>query len=1116
MAISAKQHCRIESLSPTNPSFHMLCPNCKFDNPENFKYCGQCGTPLVSRPLTGRGIDSVSPPGPAGHSENKNEPEQAERRQLTVIFCDLVGSTELSSRLDPEDLRNILRAYHETCGRVINSYEGYIAQYLGDGVLIYFGYPAAHEDDAQRAVHTGLEILGETIVLNARLQAPYGVKLEVRIGIHTGLVVVGAMGNEEKREALALGETPNVAARLQTLAAPNTVIISASTHRLVRGFFDCEDAGAHHLKGLGHALQCYRVLRRSDAQSRLDAVAHLSLTPLIGKAQEIEMLTNCWQRVQHANGQAIVLQGEAGIGKSRLIRAFKDEIGTAGEIWQCHCSPFHQNSAFYPVIDLLQRLSLFQRDDASDQKLRKLEGIFAELGFKLDSIVPPFAALLSLPLGEGYAAGTPAPEREKQKFFAGFCSFVARKSCLKPLLLIIEDLHWADPSTLELLGLLQEKCASARVFVLMTARPVFQPSWRSLSPDQIITLNRLNAGEVRLMLSELTHEKRLPEEVASQIIAKTDGVPLFVEELTKMILESSYVIERDDHYEMAGPLPAIAIPTTLQDSLMARLDRLAAVKEVAQVAAVIGRAFNFEVLRAVWPHDENSLRESLARLLKAELLLQQGEPPREEYSFKHALIQDAAYESLLKSKRQFYHHRIAQVITKQFLDSVKNQPELMAHHYTEAGMAETAIEYWLWAGQQAIAKSAHVEAAVHLRKGLALLQQLPASPPRDLHELGLLSTLGVTLVAGRGYAAPDVAEAYTRAWQLCEQLHETRYSLPVLLGLWQSALLRASLRQALALAGKLMQLAQQTGDETTLLTAHLCAGVSRYYHGDSLAARAHLENAYCLYQPERLNLDASIFGQDPGVVGLVYLGYALWHLGYPEQAREKLEQALALAESLEHQFTRAFALSFSSAMLILCGDIAAAEKRVETLLALAREQNFPFWLAFGVSNKGQILGLKGRSAQAIVQIEKAVAAFEMTGSSLGRGGALAYLAEEYCKVGNIEKALAVWQEAERRLSQGEENAHRAELLRVHGVILQAQNRMTEAEAAFQQALECAREQSAKAWELRAAVDLARLWFKQNQRERAFALLSKIYHWFGEGHATKDLREAEALLKELQS
>ncbi len=1090
----------------------MLCPNCKFNNPENFKYCGQCGTPLFPSPSK-RENEVAAAPAFARH-DDQIESEQAERRQLTVMFCDLAGSTALSSRLDPEDWRNVLGAYHETCGRVINLYDGYLAQYLGDGVLIYFGYPAAHEDDAQRAVRTGLEIIEEITALNASLQTLYHVKLDVRVGIHTGLVVVGAMGNPEKREALALGETPNLAARLQSLAAPNTVIISASTHHLVRGYFECEDAGIHVMKGITQAVVCYRVLRLAGAQSRLDFIASSALTPLIGKSQEIETLLQAWEKVQHGRGQAVLLQGEAGIGKSRLTRALKEQLGTAAEIWECQCSPYHQNSAWYPIIDLLQRLLNFQRDEPNEKKLHKLENLFAELGIKLDSVAPPFASLLSLPVGEHYGSRPLAPEREKKMRLIGFCNLIFRKACVRPVLLILEDLHWADPSTLELLGMLMEKSTTGRVLLLMTARPIFQPTWPAFSHYQQIHLNRLNSEEVGRMLVELTHEKRLPQEVSAQIILKTDGVPLFVEELTKMILESSYVIEHEDHYEMTAPLPAISIPATLQDSLMARLDRLAAVKEVAQVAAVIGREFHFDLLRAVWPHDENTLREALAKLVKAELLMQQDELSHPTYSFKHALIQDAAYESLLRSKRQFFHYRIARALTEKFLDAITNQPELMAYHYTEAGMNETAVEYWLWAGQHTITRSAHLEAAEHLRKGLELVKQLPTSVQRDQRELSLLSSLGVTLVATRGYAAPEVEEAYTRAWQLCEQLNDSRHSLPVLLGLWQAALLRSSLQHSLALTDKLMQLAQQTGDETTLLTAHLCAGISRFYHGDFLAARAHLENATRLYQPERLNLDASMFGQDPGVVSLVYLGNALWYLGYPEQAREKMEQALPLAESLDHQFTRAFALSFSSEMLILLGDLAAAEKRVEALLALAREQNFPFWLAYGTSNKGQILRMKGRGEQGIAYLEKAVTAFNNTGSALGQGGALAYLAEEYCKIGKIEKGLAVWQEAQKHLSQDEENAHRAELLRVHGEILQAQNLIVEAKAAFQQALDCAREQSAKAWELRSAMGLSRLWLKQGQREQALGLLGEVYNWFTEGFETKDLREAKTLLEEL--
>ena len=638
--------------------------------------------PETSRSVQGTpGTRSASPP------TTPPRPE-AERRQLTVLFCDLVDSTVLAGQIDPEDLREVVRAYQATCAEVIQQFGGYIAQYLGDGLLIYFGYPQAHEDDAQRAVRASLGMLNAMQALNARLEQDQGIQLAVRLGIHTGLVVVGDIGGAERQEQLALGETPNIAARLQGLAVPDTVVISEATAQLVHGYFVCQALGAQVLKGLAQPLMVYRVLHESGAQTRLDVAATRGLTLLVGREQEVGLLGERWERAAEGMGQVVLLTGEAGIGKSRLVQVLGDQIvGTAATRIECRCSPHTQHSALYPIIAHLERALAFTRNDTPADKLHKLEDALASYAVPLSDMVPLFAALLSLPLPAHYPPLTLTPQRQRQKTLEALLTWLWQETDKHPVLFIVEDLHWVDPSTLEFLNLLVDQSPTARIMVLMTCRPEFTPPWPSRAHLTPLTLTRLPRPQVERMVASVAGAKALPREVVQQIVAKTDGVPLFVEELTKTVLESGLLREHEDHYELTGPLPALAIPATLQDSLMARLDRLSTVKTVAQLGATIGRQFAYDLLQAISPLDEGTLQQGLRQLVEAELLYQRGMPPQATYIFKHALIQDTAYQSLLKSTRQQYHQRLSRCWRDSFPRLVETQPELLAHHYTEAGLA---------------------------------------------------------------------------------------------------------------------------------------------------------------------------------------------------------------------------------------------------------------------------------------------------------------------------------------------------------------------------------------------------------------------------------------------
>ena len=643
---------------------------------------------------------------------------EAERRQITVMFCDVVDSTTLSSQLDPEDYREVIRAYQATCAEVIQRFEGHIAQYLGDGLLVYFGYPQAHEDDAQRAVRTGLGMVEALGTLNTGLEQDKGLRLAVRVGIHTGVVVVGEIGAGRRQEHLALGDTPNIAARLQGYAAPDTVVISAATYQLIQGYFLLHDCGTQTLRGVATPLRVYRVLEESGAQSRLDIAATRGLTPLVGREQEVGVLSECWAQVKEGMGHVVLVSGEAGIGKSRLVQVLKDQIAhTAHTRIECRCLPQYQHSALYPLIGHLERLLALNRDDLPLEKLRKLEEALAQHALPLPEMVPLFAGLLSIPLPARYPPLTLTPQRQRQKTLEALLAWLLAEATRHPVLFIVEDLHWGDPSTLEFLGLVVEQVPTARLCALFTHRPEFQPPWVPRAHMTPLTLHRLLSPEVERLSVAVAGDKALPVEVVQQVVSKTDGVPLFVEELTKMVLETDLLREHEDHYELTGPLPPLAIPTTLHDSLMARLDRLAPVKVVAQLGATIGRQFSYELFQAVSPLDETTLQQGLHQLVEAELLYQQGSPPQATYTFKHALIQDAAYQSLLRSTRQQYHQRIAQVLAEQFPETAETQPELLAHHYTEAGLSEQAIRYWQRAGRQAMRAFGQCGSDPHLTRG---------------------------------------------------------------------------------------------------------------------------------------------------------------------------------------------------------------------------------------------------------------------------------------------------------------------------------------------------------------------------------------------------------------
>jgi class 3 adenylate cyclase/predicted ATPase len=1072
-----------------------------------------------------------------GTPSSKGEPRddgrrypEAERRQLTVLFCDLVDSTVLASELDPEELREVVRAYQETCAKVIARFEGHIAQYLGDGLLVYFGYPLAHEDDAQRAVRAGLGIVEALGQLNARLgeeglrPAPTqsrqrGVHLAVRLGIHTGLVVIGEVGGGTRQEQLALGETPNLAARLQGIAAPNTLVVSAATVQLLGGFFTYQSLGTSLLKGLGQPVEVYQVLHESTARSRLEAAGSTGLTPLVGREQEVALLRERWAQVKDGLGQVVLLSGEAGIGKSRLVQVLKEQVAAEPQAWltPCQCSPYHQNTALYPWIDLLERVALcFEREESSQQKLSKLEGFLVQYGLPLAEAVPLFASLLSLPLTAAYAPLTLSPEQQKQKTLQALLMVLLRIAAQQPVLFVMEDLHWVDPSTLELLSLLVDQGPTARILALLTCRPDFSPPWTGRAHLTQVTLPRLPHRQAAEMAGRVAHGKTLPAEVLEQVVARTDGVPLFVEELTKMVLESELLQEQEDRYELTGPLPPLAIPTTLHDSLMARLDRLATVKALAQLGATLGREFAYALLQAVAPWDEATLQRGLHQLVAAEFLYQQGLPPEATYRFKHALIQDTAYQSLLRSTRQQYHQRIAQVLEARFPESCETQPELLAHHYTEAGLAEQAIGYWQRAGQQASDRSANVEAISHFTTGIELLKTLPETPEHTQQALTFYIGLGAALQIVKGNAAPEVEHTYIQACALCQQVGETPQLVPVLLGLYRFYLVQSQFHTARELGETLLRLAHHAEDSALTVLPHYALGATWFWLGALPAARQHLEAGSALYTPDQSRALVFRMGLDPGVGCRAYAAWTLWLLGHPHQALARLHEAMALVHELSHPYTLAWVRSWAAVIYQLHRDIPAVYEHAEAAVALSTEQGFPLWTALGTTMRGWALALQDQGEAGMAQVRQGIATWRATNATMLVPYLCTVLADVAAYLGHPEDGLQALAEAHTLVEQHEERFWEAEICRLRGVLLLRQTRTppAEAEACFQQALDVARRQQAKSLELRAAMSLSRLWQQQGKRREAYDLLSPLYDWFTEGFDTADLQDARVLLEEL--
>ena len=1210
---------------------HKLCAHCGFLNP-SFKFCGECGMPLdgTSRSAELPAADTVS--------IEQALPHGAERRQLTVLFCDIVDSTAFTEKLDPEELRNLLEVYRTCIMEVVLAQNGHIARYFGDGILVYFGYPIAHEDTAHRAVRAALGIVAAIETLNPYLHKTFGVEINVRISIDTGRVVVWHISAQESPEAIDIvGKTPNLAARMEKLAAPNNVVIGDTTHQLVEGFFKCEALGAAEFRGISQPVNIYQVSGEIPAQSRLDIASESGLTPLIGREREVELLKQGWAQALAANGQALLIQGEAGIGKSRCVQLIQEHVESHRDAvtLEGRCSPYYQNSPLYPILSLFQEhVVQFTNTDTAQRRLEKLENLLrdynvstvgqeAEAQAHTPETLPLLAELLDIPFeiqrrtetGTGAGLyGKPVKQdtypsewrrrQRRQQTLEVLVQVLLKMSERKPILFVVEDLHWIDPSSIEFLTLLIERTENARIFTILSWRSdthrslvyksrhnvqsnadgnsqtvsdanfknsaidrdilekLLRPAWA-----KTLQLEALTPPEVETMIQHVAGDTQLPPNLLTKIVEMTEGVPLFVEELTQMMLSEVPHPDDPDRVPSAeddaldatrSQSQTMQVPVTLQDLLTARLDELGTAKEIIQLGATLGREWTAELLHKIAAGadlgnniftDFSSLKDELDKLVNA-FILNRNETTDNQfrYTFRHPLLRETAYQSLLKSRRQQYHQQIAEVL--EHADGF--QPELVAYHYTEAGLPEKAVDYWHSAAHRALERSANVEGVRHIMQGLAALETLSTNAntaaqqvAAEQRELELQTTLGTALIATKGYASPEVEAAYTRARELLETLEKREETyvedesdtlfdrikdlrFPVLFGLWLSHLVRGRLLSARELGEACLAIAKQAENQAFEVEAHRALGATLYYLSEFKSALAHLEAGIERYQPQHHPVPAFLhYVAEPGMTLLAYSSPLLWCIGYPNQAEERIHQAVSIGKDTNHPFSEAVSLHFKTVLYQYRGEAEEVNTSATQMLQICQEHGFSAWEAAARVLKGWAFAAQYCPEEGIAMIREGINAWKETRGELLMPLFLALLGQAHQRAGQYNLALQTLDTALHVITRTGERTYAAELARQKGELClrlaeetetgsneNTQSTIAQAEFYFQEALAIARQQDAKSWELRAALSLSELWRTQNRGEDAYNLLQPIYAWFSEGLDTDDLVRAKNLLNKL--
>jgi class 3 adenylate cyclase/predicted ATPase len=1035
----------------------------------------------------------------------------AERRQLSVMFCDLVGSVSLAERLDPEDFNDVLATYLRQATKIVEAGGGLVARYLGDGILAYFGYPVAQEDDTERAITAGLDLIKAVSELG-----PSPERLRVRVGVATGIVIVGELTHLSQMDQPAVvGETPNLAARLQAFAQPNTIVIDERTRRLTGRLFEYEDLGMQELKGFAKPLRAWRVLARSAVDNRFEAL-HSADLPLVGRQEEFELLLRRWHQTKSGEGQVVLVCGEAGIGKSRLAAELRAKLRDEPHL-RLHysCSPQHQGSALYPLISQLMRAGGIAGADSDEQKLDKLRSLLAP-STKDPLDLALIADLLSISTTGRLPQLELNPQARKLATFATLGAGIKELSSRQPLLIVIEDVHWIDPTSLELVELCVDAAERQKLLLILTSRPGFSPPWADRPHVSHVTLNRLTRSHASAIIKGIAGEISLPQGVLEQILDRTDGVPLFVEELSKTVIESGLA-----RFEGEAPSSdAQAIPSTLQASLLARLDRMSSVREVIEIAAAIGREFSFELLSAVYRLSEERLKEALLQLASAELIYRQIDPPNESYKFKHALVQDAAYATLLRGQRRELHARIAKALEERFPDRVSTEPEVLAYHFSQAGLAAPAIKYWQAAGQRATERAGNVEAVGYFDKALALLQTLPETPQRDQQELMLLIGRGLPLTAIRSYAAADVGENYRAAHALCKRMGAAPQIFPVLQGLYRFYLVGAELQAALDTTTQLLDIAEKAQDRTLLMEAHQAQAFSLGFRGELQSAQEHLDKGMARFDPDRFRGRMHLYTTDTATSALCLGALIAWLRGYPDRSVAITKRALARARAVDHPYTLAWALSYGAVLNHLRGDVSMTLHFAEECVALSQQRDFPFWLASGRILRGWALANQGeQAAEGIADLREGLAAWSKTGARVYTPYFTCCLAEGYLAAGLPADGLAPLTDIIAVVQRSGEGWWQPELYRMKGELL-AQAGQVDQDGAnpehyFRKALELAIHQGARSLALRAAMSLCRLSTADGApRSKERDCLATIYATFDEGLESCDLRVARQLLEEL--
>lgn len=1080
----------------------LTCLKCHFELTVGAKFCSNCG---VRVNMTGSG---------SGEGQQKNN---AERRHLTVLFSDLVDSTPLSEQLDPEEMRDVLSVYQSVCTSLVKRYGGYVAKYLGDGVLAYFGYPKAHEDDARRGVSAGIGIVEAMQNHSEKFQDLYNIETKVRVGIHTGLVVVGDMGGSEELESHAIvGKTPNLAARIQSYADVNTVLLSNDTFKLVQGYFECVNLGSHRLKGISEPVFLHKALKEITARERLESRGK-DLIAFTGRINEMQSLRDSWAKSKSGEGQVVIINGEAGVGKSRVVMSMKETALKEKNTWltEVRCSQYYINSSFYPIIDMIERIVMkFSGDEDQNEKLERIEGWASQYGMEELTTVPLLAALLSIPVSKKYEELNLTPIKQKERTIDLLVSVLLERAKEQPVLFIVEDLHWADPSTLELLDKFFEAGENSHILTMFTHRPEFSHIWKERSGLTMMNLSRLPIKDSKEIIHKAANGKNIPLEVENYILEKTDGIPLFLEELTKMMVDTEMLKENSGAFELVAPLHTLPVPATLQESLSARLDKMKDAKPVAQLCAAVGREFSFEMIDSIpGPHREQ-LSNHLNQLVESGLLFQDGSPPNSQYIFKHALIQDSAYKSLLRSSRRQYHQAIADSFESSRPELHDAQPELIAHHFTEAGSSLQAMTYWQKAGQLALEKSAMPEAISHLIKAVEESSKLPDGPDRMGGELMAQTYLGLANMQSWGYGHPDVEKAFSRARDLCKLMGDPPQIFPVLHGLVKFRLVRGEYQYGLELARQLQQTAEEADDKDLLIEALYPVGAAQFWMGDPDSSIPNLERLISLYDPVAHRNHGWIYGEDPCVVAY---GHNHWQRvigGMFGASQEDLKNADKLIKDLNHPWTTDYFHVCRVRMYAALRDYEQTLKASEDFRESALEHGFPWWVAAASIVVGWSMANLGNVEEGLKIASENTEIWRMMGAELATPSFYMRVAEIHLLDGNPAKALEVLNKSLSIIEKTHEGLYEAEIHRVKGIAISILGDKEKALKEISLAIEISMNRNQRLWLVRAATSHVRLCLQMGRETAELKTLEQIFKWFKEGHNLPDLVEANELLKEL--